>query len=237
MPLSITRGPAGRRDPTNAARCSYFLRSCRCSNTFARCHRITTFATNTCAVVSTITIRAIIGRLQSTTATGDYHGDGLIDQIHSYGARSFSIWKSDGTLVYDSGADFENFLAQALPEDFNSNNDENDSFDARSDDKGPEPEGITWGKVRGKRLVFVGLERIGGIMVYDITNPLAPEFATYVNNRDFSAEDVESGGVGALGPEGLKFIPWYESPNYKPLLVVGAEVSGTTTIYQVTVTR
>ncbi|MEM9173085.1 MAG: hypothetical protein AAGA84_10310 [Pseudomonadota bacterium] len=86
-----------------------------------------------------------------------------------------------------------------MPEQFNSNNDDNDSFDSRSDDKGPEPEGITWGKVRGKRLAFIGLERVGGIMVYDITNPTAPTFATYVNNRNFS-EDAESAAAGDLGP-------------------------------------
>ncbi|MEL7538705.1 MAG: choice-of-anchor I family protein [Pseudomonadota bacterium] len=173
-----------------------------------------------------------LGRLQSTTATGDLDGDGLIDLIHSYGARSFSIFDRHGSLVYDSGADFENITANLLPDDFNSTNDENDSFDNRSDDKGPEPEGIVVGRFLGQTLAFIGFERIGGIAVYNVSNPYHPRFETYVNNRDFSVEDVTAGGAGDLGPEGLTYIPWYLSPNFRPLLIVGAEVSGTTTVYQ-----
>jgi len=119
-----------------------------------------------------------------------------------------------------------------LPDDFNSTNDENDSFDNRSDDKGPEPEGLALGKLFGRTYAFVGLERIGGIMVYDLSNPRAPVFQSYVNNRDFSV-DAESAQAGDLGPEGLTFVPWWQSPTWKPLLIVGNEVSGTTTVYQI----
>jgi hypothetical protein len=180
-----------------------------------------------------------LGRLNSTTVNGDIDGDGDFDELYSYGARSFSIWSSEGELVYDSGADFEKKTAVLLPEDFNSNNDENDSFDARSDDKGPEPEGVVLGKIKGNIYAFIGLERIGGIMVYDITNPYDVQYVTYVNNRDFSV-DAEIDGktnplVGDLGPEGLVFIPASRSPNRKPLLVTGNEVSGTTTVFQINV--
>ena len=180
-----------------------------------------------------------LGRLNSTTVNGDTDGDGDFDELYSYGARSFSIWSSEGELVYDSGADFENITATLLPEEFNSNNDENDSFDARSDDKGPEPEGIALGKINGKIYAFIGLERIGGIMVYDITSPYDVQYVTYVNNRDFSI-DAEIEGetnplVGDLGPEGLVFISASKSPNRKPLLVTGNEVSGTTTIFKINV--
>lgn len=83
--------------------------------------------------------------------------------------------------------------------------DENGSFDARSDDKGPEPEAVTVGEIDGAAYAFIGLERIGGIMVYDVSDPGAPVFAQYINNRDFTG-DAEAGTAGDLGPEGLRFI-------------------------------
>jgi len=176
-----------------------------------------------------------LGRLNSTTTLGDIDGDGLYEELYAYGARSFSIWDSRGSLVWDSGNDFESITANLLPQDFNSTNDENGSFDNRSDDKGPEPEGIVLGRYFGRTLAFVGLERIGGIMVYDITRPTAPEFVTYTNNRDFSIDDATDPAAGDLGPEGLEFVPWYRSPTWRPLLIVGNEVSGTTTVYQLDV--
>lgn len=173
-----------------------------------------------------------LGRLRITTANGDADGDGLYEELYAYGARSFSIWSADGALVWDSGAALERITAAAYPADFNANNDENDSFEARSDDKGPEPEGVALGKVEGRWLAFVGLERIGGIVVFDITDPSAPRFVEYVNNRDF-AGDAAAGTAGDLGPEGLDFVPGEDSPTGRPLLVVGNEVSGTTTVYEV----
>lgn len=173
-----------------------------------------------------------LGRLNITTATGDFDEDGDIDLLHAYGGRSFSIRNAAGELVYDSGSDFERIVALVNPENFNSTNDENDSFDNRSDDKGPEPEGLTVGTIAGKTYAFIGLERDSGIMVYDITNPIAPQFVQYVNNRDFSG-DAEAGTAGDLGPEGLVFISAADSPVKKPLLVVTNEVSGTTTVYRI----
>lgn len=181
---------------------------------------------------------ANLGRLKITTANGDSNGDGMFEELYSYGARSFSIWTADGEQVYDSGAEFETLTALYLPDAFNSTNDENDSFDSRSDDKGPEPEGVVLGRIRERTYAFIGLERVGGIMVYDVTNPYRVRFADYLNNRDFSVDAQLPDGstnplAGDLGPEGLTFIPAHESPNRKPLLVVGSEVSGTTTILQV----
>ncbi|MGI8758507.1 MAG: choice-of-anchor I family protein [Acidimicrobiales bacterium] len=171
---------------------------------------------------------ANLGRLKTTTA---FPTPEPVTELYSYGARSFSIRDEAGNLVFDSGDDFERITAAALPEEFNSNNDENDSFDTRSDDKGPEPEGIEIGRAYGKTYAFIGLERVGGIMVYDITTPRHPRFVQYVNNRDFTG-DAEAGIAGDLGPEGLAFITAADSPNGKPLLAVGNEVSGTTTIYE-----
>lgn len=181
-----------------------------------------------------------IGRLKTTLANGDTDGDGDVDEIYSYGARSFSIRNSHGELVFDSGADFEKITKQLLRKEFNSNNDENGSFDSRSDDKGPEPEGVALGTIRNQVFAFIGLERIGGIMVYDVTDPYHVSFVEYINNRDFSVDaqlpdDSVNPAVGDLGPEGLTFVPAGKSPNGKPLLVVGNEISGTTTIYQINV--
>ena len=175
-----------------------------------------------------------LGRLNITTTLGDTDGDGDYDQLFAYGARSFSIWDAEGNLVWDSGDQFEQKLAGLLPDNFNSTNDENDSFDNRSDDKGPEPEGVTIGMVGSRIYAFIGLERVGGIMMYDITDPDNPQFVNYVNNRDFSG-DAEAGTAGDLGPEGVLFIDQDQSPTGQNLLVVTNEVSGSTTVYAATV--
>lgn len=176
--------------------------------------------------------RENLGRLKTTTATGDTDGDGDTDEIYAYGARSFSIRDADGRLVFDSGDDFERITASLIPSDFNSNDDENSSFDARSDDKGPEPEYVVVGKISGRSYAFVGLERVGGIMVYDVTEPSESVFVDYLNTRDFSG-DPELGTAGDLSPEGLKFIKASDSPTGNPLLAVGFEVSGTVGVFEI----
>ena len=100
-----------------------------------------------------------------------------------------------------------------------------------SDDKGPEPEGVAVGEVDGVTYAFIGLERIGGIMAYDVSDPARPRFAGYVNTRNFKVEPEAGKAAGDVGPEGMAFIPAASSPNGEPLLAVGFEVSGSTTIY------
>ncbi len=176
-----------------------------------------------------------LGRLTVTNTMGDMDGDGEYERLYSFGARSFTVWEvtSAGPLpVYDSGSDFERLTAQMFPENFNTDNDENDP-DSRSDAKGPEPEGVVVGLVAGVPHAFIGLERIGGVMVYSLDQPANPRFVTYLNNRDFMG-DPEAGTAGDLGPEGLVFIPAAESPTGGMMLAVTNEVSGTTTLYSVT---
>ena len=175
-----------------------------------------------------------LGRLKVTTTLGDADNDGLIEELYAFGARSFSIWDGKGRLVWDSGSELEWITANLLGSDFNSTNDENDSFDNRSDDKGPEPEAVAIGEIDGHTYAFIGLERVGGIMMYDITDPRAPLFVTYANNRDFSVTDATTPAAGDLGPEGIQFISASESPNGQPLIIVGNEVSGTTTVFAIT---
>ncbi|MEJ2521685.1 MAG: choice-of-anchor I family protein [Gammaproteobacteria bacterium] len=181
-----------------------------------------------------------LGRLTVTTTLGDTDGDGEYEALYAFGARSFTIWRADNFQpIFDSGSDFEDITANLAPAYFNFSNDDNDpdEFDSRSDAKGPEPEGVVVGEAYGKRLAFIGLERIGGVMVYDITDPYAPVFQSWVNNRDFTADAEDAVEAFSetmdLGPEGLVFIPAADSPNGKPLLVVSNEVSGTTSIFEV----
>jgi hypothetical protein len=175
-----------------------------------------------------------------TTTLGDTDDDGLYEDIYVYGGRSFSIFTTDGQLVFDSGDDLEQITADAFPDQFNNDNDESDP-DGRSDNKGPEPEGLTIGEFGGRYYLFIGLERIGGIVTYDITDPEDPVFLDYINERDFSVDiqadiengDAPAGAAGDLGPEGLAFASADESPVDNPVVFVGHEVSGTTTIFEV----
>ncbi len=163
-----------------------------------------------------------LGRLKTTTTLGDDDGDGDFDTLYSYGARSFSIWNgTDGSLIFDSGDAFEQITAQQIPDIFNTN-DDGDSFDSRSDDKGPEPEAVVVGQVGDQLLAFIGLERVGGIMVYDISDPAAPAFVLY-----------QPSAPGDLSPEGMTFVPAASSPNGRALVLVSNEVSGTVNVYQV----
>jgi len=192
---------------------------------------------------STLRDNANLGRLNVTNQLGDSDGDGDFDRLHSFGARSFSIWTAAGKQVFDSGAELESITAALLPAAFNSNHEEQPSKDTRSDNKGPEPEGVALGAIGARTYAFVGLERIGGVMVYDVSDPGAPSFESYANFRDFTvdvcvrdAEDecvAPNPAAGDLGPEGLEFVPAAASPTGVPLLLVGNEISGTTTIWQV----
>ena len=162
----------------------------------------------------------------------DANGRLIYDKLYAYGARSFSIWNTQGQLVWDSGSEFEKKISELFPNYFNTDH-EAVSLDDRSDNKGPEPEGITLGTIGAKTFAFIGLERMSGVMVYDITTPMQHKFVEYFTTRNFV--ETDSAKHGELGPEGLIFIAAKDSPNGKPLLVVGNEVSGSTAIYQVNV--
>ncbi len=181
-----------------------------------------------------------LGRLTVMVTQGNLDDNASdLEELYSYGARSFSIFSATGELVFDSGDFIEVFLATELGEDgFNFSNDDNDDFDSRSDAKGPEPEALALGNINGRTYAFVGLERVGGIMVFDITNPADVSFVDYVNNRDFSIDfddevSAEIELAGDLGPEGIEFVPASASPSGIPLIIVANEVSGTTTVYEI----
>lgn len=183
---------------------------------------------------ATLQLRENLGRLEVTNTLGDTDGDGDFDEIYAYGGRSFSIWAADGSLVSDSGSMIEQKTAELFPADFNTDNDEND-FDGRSDAKGPEPEAVAVGEINGETFAFVGLERFGGVMIFNITDPTSPTYETFLSGRDFDGDpEAEPSTAGDLAPESITFIPAADSPNDQPLLMVANEVSGTITFYTFT---
>ena len=130
--------------------------------------------------------------------------------------------------MYDSGSEFEEKTAVYVPENFNCSNDDK-TMDDRSGKKGPEVESVTVGTVGEKTYAFVGLERVGGVMVYDITEPEQSSFVNYINSRDFS-QDI----AGDDSPEGLCFIPAADSEDGNAYLLASCEVSGTVAAYRLT---
>ncbi len=150
----------------------------------------------------------MLGRLKVTGTLGDKDGDGVYEELYSFGARSFSIWNGHtGEQVYDSGSELERELIKAslYPDD-------------RSDDKGIEPEGVATGEISGRTIAFIGAERADAVLIYDVTRPKNPEFLQVLKTGD--------------APEGILFIPAKESPNKNSLLVVSSEADGVVKIYQ-----
>ena len=193
--------------------------------------------------LAALTGAADLGRLNVTTENGFNEASGCYDALYAFGARSFSIWTTGGRQVFDSGESLERVTAEANPAFFNSNHTAS-NLEGRSDDKGPEPEGVAIGEIQGRTYAFIGLERVGGIAVYDVTDPRRTSFVTYVNNRDFSVSvedavdtDAALAAAGDLGPEGVTFIDGRVSPTGKPMLAVGNEVSGTTTLFSINLKR
>ena len=186
-----------------------------------------------CENFASLTGNAELGRLNVTRELGFNADAGCYDELYAFGGRSFSIFTTDGTLVFDSGAAFEQITFDALGAFVNSNHTEANA-EGRSDDKGPEPESVAVGAIDGRTYAFVGLERVGGVVVYDITTPTDATFVTYVNNRDFAADaEADLSSAGDLGAEGVTFIPADASPTGEPMLAVANEVSGTTTLFAI----
>lgn len=147
------------------------------------------------------------GRLNVMLDLGDTDGDNDYDALYSYGARSFSIWETKGSLVFDSGNDLDVRASNAGIYE-----------DGRSDDKGVEPESVITGTYGDRVFAFIGLERVDAVAVYEVTNPSSPSYVTLIQTGD--------------APEGLVFIPADQSPNNRSLLLVSSEDDGTVRVYQ-----
>jgi VCBS repeat-containing protein len=186
--------------------------------------RLSTVNLDPTAYPNAAAIKAAYGRLNVITSAGDTDFDGDIDQITTFGGRGISIFKveADGSLskVRETGGEFEAIIARDYPAIFNAEN--NASPDNRSDNKGPEPEGVTIGTVGGRTYAFVNLERVGGVIVYDITDPANASYVTYVppTSEDFA-------------PEVITFVSAANSPTGAALVLTANEVSNTVTAYSV----
>ena len=134
-----------------------------------------------------------------------------------------SLLDPSGRLVYDTGDQLERLSASLDPASFNKDNAAS-AIDNRSDNKGPEPEAVTTGEVGGRTYAFLAAERSGMIYAFDLSStPGEAEFAGWINTRE-----------GDLGPEGIEFVPRWESPTGKAMLLVTYEISGTVAAYSVT---
>ena len=157
---------------------------------------------------ATLKLEPNLGRLNLIADMGDTDGDGDLDEMVSFGARSFSIWNGNtGKIVYDSKND-----ADKKTNEFGTYDDK------RSDDKGSEPEAVVVAKMGNQNILFVGLERSDVLMTYDVTNPASPQYLQTVKTGD--------------APEGILFIPASKSPNKRSLLIVSSEGDGAVKIYQ-----
>lgn len=203
---------------------------------------------NTGSVSPSLNTNAYLARLNTTNV---FPTKAAFDAIYTYGGRSFSIRNASGDLVWDSGSQLEEIVARDYPLAFNSDSldtlataqlmvsGQASRIDTRSDDKGPEPEALAVGTIGTQTFAFVGLERMGGIMVYDVSTPTAPTFISYTNAAQAGLAKTPanntSPGSYDVSPEGMVFVSASESPTAQPLLIVANELSGTTTIYEVRV--
>lgn len=172
-----------------------------------------------------------LGRFRVTNVNGNTDGDADFEEINALGARSFSIFNADTKqLVYDSGDQFERYIAANHPLIFNADNEANGAK-SRSRAKGPEPEGVTLGKIGTQTFAFITLERTGGVMVYNVTDPNNVTFVDYKHSRSTSAFGGDNGpeGITYIAPENIT-----NNPNGKGYVVVANEISGTLSIYDIT---
>ena len=166
---------------------------------------------------------AILGRLAISPIDGDTDGDGDIDTPTMFGTRSFSIWNAEtGERVFDSGSGIAETTLAETPTLFNGGS--VDDFDGRSDNKGSEPESIVVGEIGDQTLAFVALERTGGVLMYDITDPNNVTLLDYVNTH------LET---GSISPEGLTFISATNRMDGTNYLVLGYEESSSLEVFSI----
>ena len=170
-----------------------------------------------------------LGRLRITNQSGDLDADGDYDELHMVGPRSFAIYNAaTGAQVYESKNLIESIvLADPTWGPFFNADSESNTRKNRSRSKGPEPEGVAVGKIGSRTFAFIALERVGGVMAFEVTNPSAPVFSGYLNTRS------TTGLAGDRGAEVIQFLGHEQSPNGKPMLLVANEISGTLALYEV----
>jgi hypothetical protein len=150
---------------------------------------------------------AQLGRLNVTPTLGDIDFDGDYDFLYAFNSRSFSVWSgTTGNQIFDSKNELDKKCNLWFTYD-----------DARSDDKGAEPEGVVLGAVGNKKILFVGMERADAVAVYDVTDPTKPSYIKLLASGD--------------APEGLLFIKPKDNNLGRSLLVVSSENDGVIKIF------
>lgn len=184
-------------------------------DTFGEEARVATLTLDPTAFPDAVSLQdeTALGRLVVSSVGSDPDDDGDADVLYSYGARSISVWTPNGALVWDSGSELEREVLSRASSSWD---------DGRSDNKGPEPEGIVSGVVDGETYVYVALERTSGVAVWKVTNPLAPVFQGILQPADTDES-----------PEGMAFVSIANSPTDRPLLLVANEGSGTLAVWAV----
>ncbi|HEX8269622.1 MAG TPA: choice-of-anchor I family protein [Flavobacterium sp.] len=168
-----------------------------------------------------------MGRFRVSNLSGNLDADTEFEKINAVGTRSFSIFNATTKqIVFDSGDDFEMYTAANLPALFNADHEDN-TPKGRSRAKGPEPEGVTTAVIGTETFAFISLERVGGVMVYNITDPANATLVDYKNSRSSSSY------AGDHGPEGITYVSPQNSPTGIPYILVANEISGTITIFEV----
>ncbi|MFZ3152327.1 choice-of-anchor I domain-containing protein [Pseudomonas sp.] len=131
--------------------------------------------------------------------------------LPSGGGRTLSVFDAiSGKLLGDTGNQLDARAAQAgvYP-------------DARSPNKGSEPEGVVSFDAFGKRLAVATLERADSLALIDLDAPEQPKVLQVVGAG-------EGAGSGKLAPEGLAHI----EHNGRHFLVTGLEKSGNVALFE-----
>lgn len=172
----------------------------------------------------------LAGRLTVSNIMGDTDSDGDKDELYMLGGRSFSIYNGNtGALVFDSGDDFERIISThpTYASLFNASNTSGAAVSKnRSDDKGPECEGVSVALINGEYFAFASLERVGGVMIYNVTDPMNVKYVGYHNNRSFVTNGPDRGA------EGMIYIDAASSPNGNSILLLANEISSSITVFQ-----
>ncbi len=183
-----------------------------------------------------IKVEAKLGRAKANPNIGDADGDGKYEKFFLLSNRSFSIFKNN-KRIYDSETLLETLQIEALGlANINGSWDTETgeySPQSRSDDKGPEAEGVAVGMVGDSRIAVIGLERMSALVFMDITNPLNPKVISWEQMMPARDVDLTKDEGKRFSPEGMFFIAAADSPNGKPLLLTSYEVSGTLTIHSI----
>jgi hypothetical protein len=202
--------------------------------------RLSTFALNATSFPNAAAIQAAdnglarlnVSRFQGDTAVG---GGNDLEMIIHPGGRCLAIWDTAGARIWDSGGFIEATVQQKSVADpnhkYNASRDNNTQGN-RSDDNGPEPEGLVLGTLGDSTYAFVGLERDGGIMVWNVTNPTAPTYVHYHTDRNWAQTPAANAG-GDLSPEGLAFIDPLHNIRKKALLIASYEISGSVGVIEI----